>query len=91
MLGEDKCILITTHPFGSILGSEEGPHHMLALNPLFMTIGLLVTKILSVFYALGGGQHFGTYTHNHSSIWLNSWLRRKPTSYACSQPLFVTI
>ena len=26
------------------------------------------------------------YLHNHSSVWLNSWLRRGSMSYACSQP-----
>ena len=87
MLGEDNilvCILITTYLFGSILSSEEHPHPMLALDPLFMMIGPLVIKILLVFNVLGGGQHCGTYPHKHSSIWLNSWLRQKPTSYACS-------
>ena len=62
-------ILITTHPFGSILGSEEGPYPTLALNTLFMMIQSLVIEILSVFIVLGGGgQHFGTYPHNHLSI-----------------------
>ena len=87
MLGEDNvlvCILITTYPFGSIPSSEEGPHPMLALDPLFVTIGPLVIEILSVFDVLGGGQHFGTYSHKHSSVWLNFWLRQKPMFYACS-------
>ena len=41
VLGEDNIlvhILITTHPFDLILGSEEGPHPTLALDPLFVTI-----------------------------------------------------
>ena len=41
ILEEDNAwvhILITTHPFDSILGSEESPHPMLSLNPLFVTI-----------------------------------------------------
>ena len=124
MLGEDDIlvhILIITYPFGSILSSEEGPHPMLALDPLFVTIGPLVIEILLGFVVLGediilvnilitthpfntilgseaghmsyacsrspvhdesttscqdiigfcytgGGQCFGTYPHNHSSI-----------------------
>ena len=55
VLGEDDILVrisITTHLFGSILGSEEGPHHMLALDPLFTTIRPLVIEILSVFIVL---------------------------------------
>ena len=58
MLVEDNtlvCILITTYPFGSILSSEEHPRPTLALEPLFMTIGPLVIKILLVFDVFGGG------------------------------------
>ena len=46
-------ILISTHPFGSILGLDKSPHPMLALYPLFMMIGPLVIEILSVFVVLG--------------------------------------
>ena len=42
-------------------------------------------------YDVGGGWCFGMYHHNHSSVWLNSLLRRRPTSYTCSWPLFVVI
>ena len=86
-VGEDDIwvyILITTYPFGSILSSEEHPYPTLALDPMFVMIGPLVIEILLVFDVLGGGQHFGTYPHKHSSTWLNSCLRRKPMSYACS-------
>ena len=56
VLGEDDilvCISITTHLFGSILGSEEGQHPMLALNSLFMMIRPLDIKILLVYIVLG--------------------------------------
>ena len=55
VLGEDNilvCILITTHPFDLILGSEECPCPTVALDPLFMTMQLLVIKISSVFVIL---------------------------------------
>ena len=58
MLGEDNilvCIFIITYLFGSILSSEKYPHPTLALDPLFVTIGLLVVEILSVFVVLGEG------------------------------------
>ena len=62
VLGEDNIlvhILISTHLFGSNLGSEESSHYMPSLNFLFMMIGPLVIKIMSVCVVLGGGQHFG--------------------------------
>ena len=53
------CILITTCPFDSILGSEESPHPILSLDPLFVMIQPLVIEILPVSVVLlGGGQHF---------------------------------
>ena len=62
VLEEDNAlvhILITTHPFDSILGSEGSPHPMLSLNPLFAMIQPLVIEILPVSVVLlGGGQHF---------------------------------
>ena len=52
-------ILIATHSFDSILGSEESPHPILSFDPLFVTIRPLVIEILPVFVVLlGGGQHF---------------------------------
>ena len=56
MFGEDDilvCILITTYPFGSILSLEEHPHPTLALDPMFVMIGLLIIEILSGFVVLG--------------------------------------
>ena len=41
VLEEDNAlvhILITTHPFDLILGSEESSYPMLSLDPLFVTI-----------------------------------------------------
>ena len=60
MLGEVNifiCILITTYSFGSILSSEEHPHPMLALNPLFVTIEPLLIEILPVSVVLLGGDN----------------------------------
>ena len=57
VLGGDDilvCIFITTHLFDLIPGSEEGPHPTPALDPLFMTVQLLVIKILSVCVILLG-------------------------------------
>ena len=51
------CILITTHPFDSIPGSEEGLCPMLALGPLFMMIQLQVIEIISVFIVLFGADN----------------------------------
>ena len=62
ILEEDNAlvhILITTHPSDSNLGSEESPHPMLSLDPLFMMIQPLVIEILPVSVVLlGWGQHF---------------------------------
>ena len=77
-------ILISTHPFGSILGSDESPHPTLALNPLFVTIGPLVIKILSVFVVLREDNilvHTLITTHPFDMI-LGS--EEGPMSYACS-------
>ena len=79
-------ILISTHPFGSILGLDKSPHPMLALYPLFMMIGLLVIEILSVFVVLGEDNilvHILITTHPFDTI-LGS--EEGPMSYACSWP-----
>ena len=60
VLEEDNtlvCILITTCPFDSILGSEESPHPILSLDPLFVMIQPLVIEILPVSVVLLGGDN----------------------------------
>ena len=78
-------ILISTHPFGPIIGSDKSPHPMLALDFLFMTIRLLVIEILSVFVVLGEDNilvHILITTHLFNTI-LGS--EEGPMSYTCSQ------
>ena len=55
VLGEDNIlvhILISTHLFGSVLGSDELPYPMLALDPLFVMSQQLVVEISLVFIVL---------------------------------------
>ena len=71
VLGEDNIlvhILITTHPFNMNLGSEEGPmSYTCSWSPVRDELTTSCQDIIG-FHCTGGGQCFGTYHHNHSSI-----------------------
>ena len=79
-------ILISTHLLGSNIGSDESPHPTLALNSLFMIIGLLVIEVLLVFVVLGVDNilvRILITTHLFDTI-LGS--EEDHMSYACSWP-----